>query len=617
MQRFHLLLTSLCLVLASAAFAQNVSHGPVTKVTSGASKNQITEDLIFGSGRTLSGAGTFDFSGGSLILADKQVPWAKVNAPTTVAGAGLTDAATEARVLAGTGDRVNASSLYSDGASGRALRMQPGAAGNIAGLPATFWVRRCGVPTSIAGVTYVFALSGSSTFANPGVATSGLLLYFGGSNSLALSQRGAGTSDARELTYTGFRSDYAGRSVDIVVTFAEGDTTTSPRIYIDGVDKTASFSLSTSGSPPLWMPASLASTYLLTGYNWPAGTIPEVEYGPGAWSEAEVGRAAVTRLAPDWWRAKTGTAASLIGSGHALAFGATDADNSGLSSAFNATLSAVAGARTAGAGAYFARITRDGGNFPAGQRVIASGAARDRVRISGWARKNGAINRLHTRLLHTSSGGEARSNTLEIPLTDEWQRFEGILTATSTYDRIVFGRLGSAGPDPGTGDSIDLDDVVLTLDGAIVRPVIQPGTTTRDAGAHRIPGVLVGLTPLTTDNRGTVHTSLTWSGTHEAKSLVGARALPSDAVIERVTIKPSAASSGSGITVGTTGSATRYVSATTYTTAKRVFVGAALANLTPAGTASNDLDIVVDPDTAAYTGTIDVSVDYIVTGTNP
>lgn len=42
-----------------------------------------------------------------------------------------------------------------------------------------------------------------------------------------------------------------------------------------------------------------------------------------------------------------------------------------------------------------------------------------------------------------------------------------------------------------------------------------------------------------------------------------------------------------------------------------------LANQLPAGTAANDLNIVVDPDTANYTGSITVTVEYQIVGGTP
>ena len=155
---------------------------------------------------------------------------------------------------------------------------------------------------------------------------------------------------------------------------------------------------------------------------------------------------------------------------------------------------------------------------------------------------------------------------------------------------------------------------VITL-GPIAKPVVQPIPVVADAGTNKIAGILTsGITPITLGDRGAFTATLTWSGTHEGKSLIGAQAIPSNAIITRIWRKATVASSGSGCTIGTTNSATRWQALDTYTTAAEIVT---LANQLPAGTAANDLDIVVDPDTANYTGSITVTVEYQIVGGTP
>jgi len=106
-----------------------------------------------------------------------------------------------------------------------------------------------------------------------------------------------------------------------------------------------------------------------------------------------------------------------------------------------------------------------------------------------------------------------------------------------------------------------------------------------------------------------VRATLTWAGTHEAKSLLGQVALPSNAVITSIVTTASAGSSGDGLTVGSVTTPALFVAANVYTTAKKVHT---LAAQLPAGTATNDLSVVLDPDTANYTGTIQVSINYVL-----
>jgi len=104
--------------------------------------------------------------------------------------------------------------------------------------------------------------------------------------------------------------------------------------------------------------------------------------------------------------------------------------------------------------------------------------------------------------------------------------------------------------------------------------------------------------------------SLTWAGTHEAKSLLGQKALPSNAIIDAITFVATAGSTGDGITIGTTTDPDQFVTVNTYTTTAENFAGSQLTSPFPGGTATNDLTIVVDPDTANYTGSITTTVTY-------
>ena len=104
--------------------------------------------------------------------------------------------------------------------------------------------------------------------------------------------------------------------------------------------------------------------------------------------------------------------------------------------------------------------------------------------------------------------------------------------------------------------------------------------------------------------------SLTWADTHEAKSLLGQEALPSNAIIDAITFVATAGSTGDGITIGTTTDPDQFVTVNTYTTTAENFAGSQLTSPFPGGTATNDLTIVVDPDTANYTGSITTTVTY-------
>jgi hypothetical protein len=135
----------------------------------------------------------------------------------------------------------------------------------------------------------------------------------------------------------------------------------------------------------------------------------------------------------------------------------------------------------------------------------------------------------------------------------------------------------------------------------------------RDASGNKIDLTLPtsGVAWALRDSRPNfVRGTLTWAGTHEAKSLLSQRALPTGAVVTLITRDATAASSGAGCTIGTTGTATKWQAADTYTTAKEV---ATLAAQLPSDDTANQNDIVVDPDDANYTGSISVDVYYALT----
>ena len=114
--------------------------------------------------------------------------------------------------------------------------------------------------------------------------------------------------------------------------------------------------------------------------------------------------------------------------------------------------------------------------------------------------------------------------------------------------------------------------------------------------------------------RGYVRGSLTWSGTHEAKSLLGQRAFPRGTVVDLITRRASASSSGPGCTIGATNDLTRWQAAAAFSTAKAV---ATLANRQATNDTDAHNDIVVDPDTANFTGTIELEAHYTVTESYP
>lgn len=505
----------------------------------------------------------------------------------------------EARALHGDLTRPVRDSVYSDGASAnRRAEWTPGTAGAVAAMaisiPFEFQV-----PTSNpSAVAYVASMDGSTSGA---VAANEFIVFFNLSGALTINQYGATTSDSRILNYSGFRSAYSGLWVRGVIVFESGDTTTNPKIYVNGVDVSSSFTLSTGGTAPNWMPTTLVTTYFLSGYAWPAGRF--IPHGPilGALTAAEVLEWTQTGRLPTWCEIASGSAANII---------VTPADNSTFDGV-TTNWSGVGGGSVTldttndeldvapAASGHGARIGSVGGQLsplpPSGSGLVVKFTLRN---VSG-----GTVS------LVNASGGSV-FQTFVSGLTDGTYTYYFAPWNRNTSNTIQPAFVGSAAM------SFSLDDVYIYQAGPIIKPVVQPGSLTlRDAGSNNLTGIVTsGVTAITDQTRGSFTGALTWSGTHESKSLLGAQALPSNAMITQITRKATASSSGSGCTIGTTNSATRWQAADTFTTAKEV---ATLANQLPAGTAANDLDIVVDPDTANFTGSITVTVHYIVTDGAP
>ncbi len=119
---------------------------------------------------------------------------------------------------------------------------------------------------------------------------------------------------------------------------------------------------------------------------------------------------------------------------------------------------------------------------------------------------------------------------------------------------------------------------------------------------------------------GYLRTTLTWAGTHEAKNLssepISAVCMPVTAIVTGVTTKSSAASSGSGLSIAAEWNSANLVALNAFSTVKKIH--ALLGGAVPNG--NNDPRFTrywIDPDTANFTGSIDVDLRYTDTNGNP
>lgn len=181
----------------------------------------------------------------------------------------------------------------SDGAtSNRAQIYGPFDASNnprewIAGAASLTIAARVTVPTSNPSPTAYIYMSAPATSGEPGVSqltALGISIY--GTGELNIKQVGTSSvGNQRLFGYAGFRSTYSSQTGLLKIYLVQG--TTNPVVTWNGVDISANFTASTSGTPPAWLDASMVPTYRLVGYNWPSGPAPIVTAILGQTSAAD------------------------------------------------------------------------------------------------------------------------------------------------------------------------------------------------------------------------------------------------------------------------------------------------------------------------------------------
>ncbi|MBS0632017.1 MAG: hypothetical protein JSS11_08900 [Verrucomicrobia bacterium] len=467
-----------------------------------------------------------------------------------------------------------------------------------------------------AAFTAIWYLSlNSLTAFNPNAVS---LLYSG--TNLSVIMYGSALTDYNQWVWTGFQAAYAGKRMH--VTFVR-NASGNPAIYVNGLDVTGLGTFSTGGTPPTWQ-GSITSTYFWGGRGKTDVSYTGSMYGLTLYIQAltasdvleifELGGAVPARF-------RWGSLVNKNPYTNAYGYGAADSSSissiGGGSSAF--TMSAVAGQRTGGAGAYVFRGTANDvlnrnvitSNFPVGIQIAKGQVVAIRVWIKGTTSVAASIfpNIRGSGFSQDFGGTFALAQTI----SSTWAQYMFTVTA------VLGGTIGSlslcsiAGVQ--VGDYIDFDDLEIITRGAALHLPLDDGIgyQLHDASSNELDAVMttVGLTHAIPVRRGFVRGTLTWAGTHEGKSLLGQRAFPDGFVLGTVTLKPTVSTSGSGSTLGTSNSATRWRGLTALTAnAKAV---ATLANQLPAGTTANDADLVLDPDTANYTGSISLEAHYAVT----
>lgn len=442
------------------------------------------------------------------------------------------------------------------------------------------------VPTgTVARDRYVFGLGSHLT--NLDVANALWMAIPSGTSELWIGLNGAAASDQRHAKLTTFLSDYGGRAVSIIVTRSAGTLT----IYVNGVS--VSYTEATAGgSPPAWS-GSITSTYMHLGN----GNNATYQF------DGIIYRCAVYNLALSAAEAievyfRGGATPERFRWGSLTALNTSSFANAGYDTFSSASATGYTAAKTTtGAG------TVEANSAPAyttniilGRRFLADFT----ITLTSGTMPTLSLGETGVGAATAAQTPGAGANALEYTITTKRASVSaGFLSASADVTNYTIASFS------------------LTPQGAFVDFSLDEGIgyQCHDSSANKLDAVLStsGIRHVVDRRSGYVRTpgsGLSWSGTHEAKSLLGQRALPDGAVVTLLTRKSTAASTGTGCTVGTTNAATRWQAADTFTTAKEV---STLANQLPAGTADADNDIVVDPDSANITASIEVEAHYSLT----
>ena len=400
--------------------------------------------------------------------------------------------------------RRTVSSVISNGATtDRGRILTPGAIGAVAGLPITIEAEFV-VPTS-APSTYanVAIVSDSTSAGDLSDDTRTNTMWVQIKTALRIKITGAASSSYRIFSDASFRADYSGQAVKMAVVFTEGDSTTDPTITVNGVDVSSNFSLTTNGTIPNWMDASLlADTYFIDGYNWPSGDASTARVVIGAYSDAE----AVTWTAGGQrpaWAERAGSVTDSLISGRNGSFETDTASPPALwLDTGNQVATAVADG-TAPDGSNVMEIVASGtGSWTA--NAVYNNSSSQRVPGQGymvtfWAQS-----------ISGSTDLRVRANfTKNFTIDGTWRLYcsdQVVPTSTGTMTAAFY--LNAAG-------TVRIDDVRMISLGLIDNPHPQPGRTSFDS-LGRMSRRNVGHVNVTDRDTFTIYANTSTSGNEQA-----------------------------------------------------------------------------------------------------
>lgn len=184
-----------------------------------------------------------------------------------------------------------------------------------------------------------------------------------------------------------------------------------------------------------------------------------------------------------------------------------------------------------------------------------------------------------------------------------------ILTSTGAADRVCFVTTEAT--------SYAISGAAWTPLGLLLAPdALEPGVGYQwhDQSGNRadITVPASGVVWSQPGGRGNyIRGSAAWSATHAASASLGT--LPSTAVVTNLIVEATFATSGAGLSVGTSDEAAKWKAAGAISADTKTVC--TLAAALPTSSDATDLDVKIDPDDANVTGTAYLDMHYIVTST--
>lgn len=399
----------------------------------------------------------------------------------------------EARSLTGDITRQTGDVLYVDGTtSNRRGEAVFGSAGGLASIPHTI-IRRFRMPASDPSANaYFFAWCASGTSA-PAAQNNSLSGYINTSGAIVIDAEGATAgTDYRRYTFAGARAAWAGKWVDIAVVFSAANSTTSPAVFISGVNVSALFALTTAGTPPTWVSASLDSTKYLDSYAWVSGQIVPLSPLLGTLSSSEVLEWSQTGRLPAWCQVGTGHTASTYTSDFSAGVDSWVDGGGGVTLTGNVDsidgkddnleVSAVGSAKTF----YISRLASLTANI--GSLVSFEYYAEVGCGVAYLGVGTSTQNRTSSELHAVVEGAWTMAHLTTTPVRQ----------TTSLPICGYANDAGTASDQLDTGKKIYVRGFTVRNAGPLARWVVQPVGTCYDSGTNKIPLLLTaGVTPIT------------------------------------------------------------------------------------------------------------------------